>query len=116
MTEYITSAFGKHHDPLFRAIRRGETGKRVNVLAPRGFCEKYVYGGDLSTCTVCFSNGLTRSSSMKPYNFIIIVSKSFTMATDLGLRDIKRKIEADIPIPCNSRENQTWGEQHVAYG
>ena len=110
MTEYITSAFGKHHDPLFRAIGRGEVGKRVNVLAPRGSAK--------STCMAViyplhcvFFKWAYEKLGMKPYNFIIIVSKSFTMAKS-RIADIKRKIEADIRFQQFKGES-TWGEQQL---
>ena len=46
---------------------------------------------------------------MKPYNFIIIISKSHTMA-QMRIRDIKRKIESDFRFDEFIGE-QTWGEQ-----
>ena len=108
MTEYITSEFGKHHDPLFRAIPRGETGKQINILAPRGSAK--------STCMAViyplhcvFFKWAYEKLGMKPYNFIIIISKSHTMA-QMRIRDIKRKIESDFRFDEFIGE-QTWGEQ-----
>lgn len=110
MTEYITSEFGKHHDPLFRAIGRGEVGKQVNVLAPRGSAK--------STCMAViyplhcvFFKWAYEKLGMKPYNFIIIVSKSFTMAKS-RIADIKRKIEMDTRFQEFKGES-TWGEQQL---
>lgn len=110
MTEYITSRFGKHHDPLFRAIERGEVGKQVNVLAPRGSAK--------STCMAViyplhcvFFKWAYEKLGMKPYNFIIIVSKSFTMAKS-RIADIKRKIEMDTWFQQFKGES-TWGEQQL---
>ena len=109
-TEYITSKFGKHHDPLFRAIGRGEVGKRVNVLAPRGSAK--------STCMAViyplhcvFFKWAYEKLGMKPYNFIIICSKSFTMAKS-RIADIKRKIEMDTRFQQFKGES-TWGEQQL---
>ena len=108
ITEYITSEFGKHHDPLFSAIPRGETGKQINILAPRGSAK--------STCMAViyplhciFFKWAYEKLGMKPYNFIIIISKSHTMA-QMRIRDIKRKIESDFRFDEFIGE-QTWGEQ-----
>ena len=108
MTEYITSEFGKHHDPLFCAVPRGATGKQVNILAPRGSAK--------STCMAViyplhcvFFKWAYEKLSMKPYNFIIIVSKAHTMA-QMRIRDIKRKMESDFRFN-DFIGKQTWGEQ-----
>ena len=108
-TEYITSKFGKHHDPLFRAIGRGEVGKQVNVLAPRGSAKSTCMAVIYPLHCVFFKWAYEKLGMRFPSNFIIIVSKSFTMAKS-RIADIKRKIEMDTRFQQFKGES-TWGEQ-----
>ncbi len=107
-TEYISSKFGKHHDPLFRSMDRADKGKQLNVLAPRGSAK--------STCMAViyplhcvYFKWAYELMGIEPYNFIIIVSKSHTMA-QMRIRDIKRKMETDTRFN-DLVGNQTWGEK-----
>lgn len=108
-TEYITSKFGKHHDPLFRAIGRGEVGKQVNVLAPRGSAKSTCMAVIYPLHCVFFKWAYEKLGMRFPSNFIIIVSKSFTMAKS-RIADIKRKIEMDTRFQQFKGES-TWGER-----
>ena len=110
LPEYVSAPFGKHHDPIFRAIERGETGKQVNILAPRGSAK--------STCMAViyplhciFFKWAYEKLGMKPYNFIVIASKSHTMATS-RVQDIKRKIDMDVRFK-EIIGDATWGEQRL---
>ena len=47
MTEYITSEFGKHHDPYFARFHVVKRGNR-SISSRRVGARKHVYGGDLS--------------------------------------------------------------------
>ncbi|MDE0467086.1 MAG: hypothetical protein OYL97_08510 [Candidatus Poribacteria bacterium] len=110
LPEYVSAPFGKHHDPLFRAIGRGETGKQMNILAPRGSAK--------STCMAViyplhciFFKWAYEKLGMKPHNFIVIVSKSHTMAKS-RVQDIKRKIDRDVRFK-EVVGDATWGEQRL---
>lgn len=110
LPEYVSAPFGKHHDPLFRAIGRGETGKQMNILAPRGSAK--------STCMAViyplhciFFKWAYEKLGMKPHNFIVIVSKSHTMAKS-RVQDIKRKIDIDVRFK-EVVGDATWGEQRL---
>ena len=110
MTEYITNKFGKHHDPIFRSLERGETGKQINILAPRGSAKSTIMAVIYPLHCVFFKWAYEKLG-MKPYNFIVIVSKSHTMAKS-RIQDIKRKIESDARF-SQYMGKETWGEQRL---
>lgn len=108
--EYITHSFGKHHDPLFQALPRGVTGKHVNVLAPRGAAKSTIMAV-IYPLHCLFFKWAYEKLDMNPYNFIVIVSKSHTMAKS-RVQDIKRKIENDRWF--NHLQGEfTWGEERL---
>ena len=89
---------------------RGEVGKQVNVLAPRGSAKSTCMAVIYPLHCVFFKWAYVKLN-MKPYNFIIICSKSFTMAKS-RIADIKRKIEMDTRFQQFKGES-TWGEQQL---
>lgn len=108
--EYITTDFGKHHDPIFSAVGRGERGKHVNILAPRGSAK--------STCMAIiyplhciYFKWAYEKLGLDPFNFIVILSKSHTMAKS-RIQDIKRKIENDTRF-SHLKGETNWGETRI---
>ena len=109
MSEYITANFGEHHDPLFQAIGRGDQGRQVNVLAPRGAAKSTIMAVIYPLHCIYFKWAYEKLD-MKTNNFIIIVSKSHTMAKS-RVQDIKRKIEVDTRF--QHLKGEKWGESRL---
>ena len=110
LDEYITHPFGKHHDPLFKAIPTGQKSRQVNILAPRGSAKSTIMAVIYPLHCIYFKFAY-ELLNLEPYNFIVIVSKSHTMAAS-RIADIKRKIERD-PNFRNLQGKETWGEKRL---
>ena len=108
--EYITTHYGKHHERIFEAIPRGARGKRINILAPRGSSKSTCMSVIYPTHAVFYRDAY-ETLDMKPYKFILILSKSGTMA-ESRIWDIQRKIETDERF-WHLRSNQRWGVQQL---
>ena len=83
--------FGKHHTAFFNAIPRGERGKKVNFLAPRGSSK--------STCMAViyplhcvFYKYLYEEFGMPCDHYILILSRTYENAVD-RIKDIRTEIE-----------------------
>ena len=108
--EYITTKYGKHHERIFEAIPRGERGKHVNILAPRGSSKSTCMSVIYPTHAVFYKDAY-ETLDMKPYHFILIISKSSQMA-ESRIWDIQRKIESDERF-MHLRSGQRWGVQQL---
>lgn len=108
--EYITSSYGKHHERIFEAIPRGERGKHVNILAPRGSAKSTCMSVIYPTHCVFYKDAY-ETLDMQPYNFILILSKSSQMS-ESRIWDIQRKIETDDRF-WHLRSGQRWGVQQL---
>ena len=105
--EYCTAGFGKHHDSMFESIPRGDRGRHVNVLAPRGSSK--------STCMAViyplhcvFYKEFYEAVGMTPDHYIMVISKSETMAVQ-RVRDIMRKCEWDARFRFLRDGSPLWG-------
>lgn len=91
--EYIKTNYGKHHVPMFESIERGARGKAVGILAPRG-AGKSVCMGVIYPLHSIFYKYAYEALGMRPYHFIIIISKSEQMAVE-RVQSIRNKILLD---------------------
>ena len=105
-SEYIDIEFGKHHRPLFKALKHGERGQKINILAPRGsgksVCMSIIY-----PLHCIFYREIYEQLGMMPDTFIFIVSQSKPVAASRVL-GILRKIEND-PRFENLVGKHPWG-------
>jgi len=91
--EYITTSFGKHHQPILESIPRGERGKHINILAPRGSAKSTLMA-IIYPIHCIFYKECYETLDLPPYRYILILSKSYRMAQS-RVWDIQRKIETD---------------------
>jgi hypothetical protein len=99
--------FGKHHTAFFNAIPRGERGKKVNFLAPRGSSK--------STCMAViypihciFYKYLYEEFGMPCDNYILILSRTYDNAID-RINDIREAIESNEAF--QHLKGDTWAER-----
>ena len=110
LPEYISHSWGAHHDPLFRVLPRGAIGSQINVLAPRGAAKSTIMAVMYPLHAIFFKS-LYELLDLEPYHFIVIASRSHTMAKS-RVQDIKRKIEID-PNFHHLKGELNWGEERI---
>lgn len=99
--------FGKHHTAFFNPIPRGERGKKVNFLAPRGSSK--------STCLAViypihciFYKYLYEEFGMACDHYILILSRTYENAID-RIKDIQ--LEIDYNEAFNHLKGHPWSEK-----
>ena len=108
--EYITTPFGKHHQPMFEAIPRGSRGIHTNIAAPRGSAKSTNMAVIYPTHALFYKEAY-ETLEMPPYRFILIISKSATMA-ESRVWDIQRKIDGDERFRY-LRSEERWGVKRI---
>ncbi len=100
--------FGNHHTAFFNAIPRGERGKKVNFLAPRGSSK--------STCMAViyplhciFYKYLYEEFEMPCDHFILILSRTYENAID-RIKDIRTEIEYNEAFQ-HLKGDKKWSER-----
>ena len=99
--------FGVHHTAFFNAIPRGERGKKVNFLAPRGSSK--------STCMAViyplhciFYKYLYEEFEMPCDNYILILSRTYENAID-RIKDIREAIESQRSVSTPQGDKNVGG-------
>lgn len=106
MGEYLTEDFGRHHGEIFTNLPIGLRGKRLNIIAPRG-SGKSVTSVVLYPLYCIFYRDIFKSLDMPYESYIIIMSKSYSMAA-ARMRDILRHIDTHRDLQ-QFRGNREWG-------
>lgn len=107
-SEYISESFGNHHEPIFEAIQRGERGKRINILAPRGSGKSTIVCRIIPLHTIYYKEKYAEIDAED--HFIVIISNTFRVAQG-HLRAIKTKVERD-PL-FGHLQGPKWGEMAI---
>ena len=107
--DFTRLPFGKHHTAFFNPISRGDRGKKVNFLAPRGSSK--------STCLAViyplhciFYKYLYEEFGMPCDHYIIILSRTYDNAID-RITDIRTEIEHNDSF--QHLKGDTWGERRL---
>ena len=103
--EYVTSRFGKHHEPIFNCIPRGERGHRINILAPRGSAKTTAIARNYVLHCLYFKEAYDMVG--KCDNFIVLVSETMT-ASQSRLKDLHRIVASNFYFGW-LKGDETWG-------
>ena len=95
-----------HHAEFLSALNPHETGQRINILAPRGSA-KSTYMAVIYPLWRIYFKDVFEMMDMPTGNFIVIVSRSETMAI-ARVFDIKTKIETHTDLQWLINK-QSWG-------
>ena len=104
--EYVSEKFGEHHQQILDIFQPGDTGKHINIIAPRGSAKSTCMAIILPLHCIFYKSLYT-----EPHHFIIIVSRSHTMSKS-RVQDIKRKIEIDARFQ-HLKGEINWGEERI---
>ena len=107
--EYVTSRFGKHHEPIFNCIPRGERGQRINILAPRGSAKTTAIARNYILHCLYFKEAYELIG--KADNFIVMVSETMT-ASQSRLKDLQRIVASNFYFGW-IKGDETWGSSDM---
>ena len=113
LAHYITCDFAPHHISMFDSLQRGDTGKKINILSPRGSAKSTCMARVYPLHRICYKH-YDELMGYPPDTYILILSKSHRMAVD-HVKAIKFELEINEKIrrAFGDFTGKTWGEKEI---
>ena len=110
---YVTAGFARHHHEILSCLERGERGRRINILSPRGSAKSTLMAVVYPLHRICYRE-FDEMMGFEPDRFILILSKSYQMAAS-RVQSIKQELEANeiLRATFGNMVGEPWGEKRM---